>query len=610
MRWILFLYFLRVPAVATMLLAALAPLGAFPASPLRGMLEGLFDVNGWGAFWTGLAAWLAAGMAWIASLLTLNYGPRRFAGLPRTATDLEFRAFPWLGALYAVAPLSLASGLYAVSSNSAAVASGSAAGFLTVVLAGWVLLRRSRRVLSRGRWCRRRAPGYYDPASGLLLPGHQLAAQATVMFGVAYALVGWLKYRSLGDGSTPLWLPPSLAYIALLAGLLTLILAGLSFFFDRYRVPVLLPWLALLALASWSPEADHTFPTPRPARAQPAARPEHVIAAASRPIVVCASGGGITAALWTATVLARLDAANPGRFRSNLALFSAASGGSVGGLHFLAGDSGEAVLRAGRSSLDAAAWGLVGPDLLRAAVPFAGVALGDVGRGWALERAWNIALPDWPAAPPAVVFNATSVETGEGLALGNVDLAPIVRGHAGVAPVVAARLSASFPYVTPAPKPASGPGTHVADGGYYDNYGVGAAVAFLQLAYADTARKPKRVLVIEIRASQSGEVPSTAPASRAPLFQWIAPALTILNVRDAAQRANNRMLLELLASDLAHRGVRLDRVVFELPRRDVPLSWHLTAAQRADIETAWSERYARSAEASAVAGFVSANTTY
>jgi len=56
MQWFLFLYFLRVPAVATLLLVALAPLGAFPASPFRGMLQGLFDVNGWGAFWTGLTA--------------------------------------------------------------------------------------------------------------------------------------------------------------------------------------------------------------------------------------------------------------------------------------------------------------------------------------------------------------------------------------------------------------------------------------------------------------------------------------------------------------------------------------------------------------------------
>lgn len=606
MRWFLFFYFLRVPVVATLLLAALAPLGAFSASPFRGMLEGLFDVNGWGAFWTGLAAWLAAGMAWIASLLTLNYGPRRFPGLPRTATDLEFRAFPWLGALYAAAPLSLASGLYAVSSNGAAVASGSAAGFLAVALAGWLLLRRSSG-LARGRWCRRRAPGYCDPSTGLLLPGHRLAAQATALFSGAYGLVGWLKYRSLIDGTAHLWLPPSLAYVALLAGLLTLILAGLAFFFDRYRVPVLLPWMALLAVAGWSPEADHTFPT-APGRA--AARPDEVLAATAHPVLVTASGGGITAALWTATVLARLNEATEGRLRANLALFSAASGGSVGGLHFLAGEPREAIRHAGRSSLDAAAWGLVGPDLLRAVVPFSGAALGEVGRGWALERAWKVPGPQWPAAPPAIVFNATSVETGEGLALGNVDLHPLLRGHAGMAPVVAARLSASFPYVTPAPKPATGPGTHVADGGYYDNYGVGAAVAFLRLAYADVERGPRRVLLVEIRASQSYAGPSTAPASRAPLFQWIAPALTILNVRDAAQRAHNRLLLDLLASDLAHRGVTLERVAFELPRHDVPLSWHLTAAQRADIDMAWTERYAHSAEAAAVAGFIAANTTY
>jgi len=191
-------------------------------------------------------------MAWIASLLTPNYGPRRFPGLPRTVTDLEFRAFPWLGAFYAIAPVSLTAGLYAVSSNGAAVASGSVAGFVAVALAGWLPLRRSSG-LARGRWCRRRAPGYCDPATRYLLPGHRLAAQATALFSAAYALVGWLKYRSLSEGTVHLWLPPSLAYVALLAGLLTLILTGLAFFCDRYRVPVLLPWVALLALSGWSP---------------------------------------------------------------------------------------------------------------------------------------------------------------------------------------------------------------------------------------------------------------------------------------------------------------------------------------------------------------------
>ncbi|MCC6537830.1 MAG: hypothetical protein IT162_09790 [Bryobacterales bacterium] len=608
MRWFLFLYFLRVPVLATLLLAALAPAGAFPWSPFRGLLEGLFDVNGWGAFWTGLASWLAAGMAWVASLPTLNYGPRRFAGLKRTATDLEFRAFPWLGATYALAPLSISAGLHAVSANGVAVALGSAAGFLAVALAGWLLLRRSPGT-PRGRW-RRRMPGYCDTATGRLLPGHLLAAQATAWFGGAYVLVGWLKYRSLREGVAHLWLPPSLAYVALLAGLLILILAGLAFFFDRYRVPVLLPWVALLTLAGWSPGADHTFPT---TPATSAAPPAAVLAAVPRPILVCASGGGITAAVWTATVLSRLEEASPGRVRANLALFSAASGGSVGGLHFLANKPADAVGRAARSSLDAAAWGLVGPDLLRAAVPFAGAALGDVGRGWALERAWDVPLAAWPAAPPGVVFNATSVETGEGLALGNVNLAPYLRGHSGLAPVVAARLSASFPYVTPAPKPASGPGTHVVDGGYYDNYGVGAAAAFLRLAYAGPAapaRLPAHVLVIEIRASQSEDAwpAAEAEASRAPLLQWFAPALTILNVRDAAQRGHNRMLLDLLASDLARRGVTLERVTFELPRRHVPLSWHLTAAQRHDMEAAWRTRYAASRELAAVSAFVSSTT--
>ena len=58
MRSILFITALRVPLLCALALASLAPLGAFSFSPFRGMLEGLFDVSGWVAFWVATASWL------------------------------------------------------------------------------------------------------------------------------------------------------------------------------------------------------------------------------------------------------------------------------------------------------------------------------------------------------------------------------------------------------------------------------------------------------------------------------------------------------------------------------------------------------------------------
>jgi hypothetical protein len=205
------------------------------------------------------------------------------------------------------------------------------------------------------------------------------------------------------------------------------------------------------------------------------------------------------------------------------------------------------------------------------------------------------------------------VETGEGIGLGNVDLTPALPNlyslfknasqTADITAVAAVRLSAAFPFVTPTPRLRS-LGYHFADGGYYDNYGIGAAVAFLSEAYKiRETNLPRRLLLIEIRASRYHSRPDASPAGM--LFQWRSPAGTILNVRDTAQRRRNDSTLELLVSSLAAKGVCLDRVAFELPQDDVPLSWHLTASQTAAIRRGWRHRYENSPEANAVTRFVS-----
>lgn len=608
------------------------------------MLEGLFDVSGWGAVWVGLAAWLAISACWISALVTLNYGPRRFPGFGRQRLPApeEFRAFPGLALALALAPVTVVAGVLAVSASKTAVALGACFGALAYA-ATWLPLRSVRRpLLAAGHSLRRLLAldpaGYRDPSSGHLLSGHLFAAQFAAIFVSLYALVGLAKYYALTGGAGSVrasaLLPPSLAYVLLLIGLLALIFSGLAFFFDRYRVPVLLPWLALLSVTSLVPTSDHLVETVALSARPSLATPESVLRGSATPILVCASGGGIQAAAWTAAVLTGLERESPARFSSSLRLFSGASGGSVGGLHFIAAYSPEGRLVAGdasldrifaaaaRSSLDAAAWGLVGPDLLRATVPFAGRLLGPIGRGWALEQTWDpgrrlrLPLSQW-SRKPAVIFNATEVESGSGLALGNVDLEPALRGfqhrlkrqanYVDLAPVAAARLSASFPYVTPTPR-ASHRTAHFADGGYYDNYGVGAAVALLEAAYhasPHAATLPRRVLLIEIRATRSSAAGINPPPPASPiLFQWLAPLSTILNVRDAAQRQRNDTTLDLLTRALAAQGVRLERVVFEAPREDVPLSWHLTSSQIEAVRRDWRERFAGSAESAAVARFL------
>jgi hypothetical protein len=127
---------------------------------------------------------------------------------------------------------------------------------------------------------------------------------------------------------------------------------------------------------------------------------------------------------------------------------------------------------------------------------------------------------------PAVVFNATIVETGERLLLATTDSEPFRQPTNKTSPgwrdftrlypetdipvATAARLSATFPFVTPAPRIRRGDvfadQYHVVDGGYYDNYGVATLIEWLDQAMKDAESKPSRVLILQIRGSPAGSI--------------------------------------------------------------------------------------------------------
>jgi hypothetical protein len=284
-------------------------------------------------------------------------------------------------------------------------------------------------------------------------------------------------------------------------------------------------------------------------------------------VVVCASGGGIRAATWTAAILGRLDAL-PG-FRGAAFLVTGASGGMVGATFWVGalrrehrGGSPlgwEALTRVvARDSLTAVARALVFSDMPLSFLP--GVNRAD--RGQALEDAWlrnaragggsgKTSAPDslldmtfgdlregerqgrWPS----LIFTPMLVEDGRRLVMSNLDFGPVLHnsatwiGATGKRPErgsssmpafhydelfpgalahlpvrTAARLSASFPYVSPAVALPTRPRRRVVDAGYYDNYGLNLMNGWLRqglLCDRDFRQKIDRVLVIQIRDNVS-----------------------------------------------------------------------------------------------------------
>lgn len=452
--------------------------------------------------------------------------------------------------------------------------------------------------------------GYLD-ADGQPRPGHVLAIVVFTISAGLYTAIGLSKFVRVGYPAVI----PTLADVLLLVLALCWAASGLAFFFDRYRVPVLVPLLVLPWLSAWIPWSDHYYRT-APHAASYSVAPAPLLALSDAPIiVVAANGGGIQAGAWAARVLTGLVEAGRPDFGDRLAesvrMISSVSGGGVGAMYFvnayrdgrLPADLEPIVAQAEASSLDDVAWGVAYPDLLRLVAPAF-----RVDRGQALEWAWTRdsglkeRLAQWRddvygRSRPANIFNATIVDTGERLLIGTArvgwnstlglrnfeDLYP----GTDVQIVTAARLSASFTYVSPAARAdVSGPQYHVVDGGYYDNYGMTTLMEWLQQALQEASPRPKRVLVVQIRGNPpSGDV--QPDAWHGWFYQAWAPVEAMLAVRSTGQLSHNEEEFARLQEQWGERGVELDNAVFQFCGSRPPLSWHLTAREKQAISTEW-----------------------
>jgi hypothetical protein len=406
-------------------------------------------------------------------------------------------------------------------------------------------------------------------------------------------------------------------------------------------------------------------------------------------VVVCASGGGIEAAAWIDIVLRGLQIEFHERFTRSIRLISSTSGGSVGALFFIqsylkSGDAPtkerwDSIVSASEApALDATGWGFAHPDFLRLMVPWLGfiwpgVAPGadpvEVDRGWAIEQAWRVALSpsdpkasinsllsDWRKAVgdkvillPGTVFNATIVESGNPLLLSSISI-PLLNPKkssvkvfgqnidpgADIANVTAARLSATFPYVSPVTRGLYTNATntippfnndHVADGGYYDNYGFTASAGWINYVIHNPlyAKKIAKIIVIATDSFPEEDAPIAAtvvglPKGRRgwldPNSGWgselLGPIKAALNARGAAQLGHDSIEAQLMENlDYLDSGpsvklsggsarsfpcphfvtvvpmVALDYSKARAPKRVRPLSWQFSPDELNAIEADW-----------------------
>ncbi len=498
--------------------------------------------------------------------------------------------------------------------------------------------------------------GYVE--GGQLHRDHLEALALFVVFAAIYAA----GYRLLSParGGALRERVPALWYLLTMLQVACWGFAGAAFFLDFYRVPVALLAAAWVALVVVLVRRDHVYPVlerdARPAAGLPfdagveAWLERH---RESKPIavVVAASGGGIVASCWTDHVLTELDRIDG--FTASVRFASAVSGSSVGLVPYLEalrrgngalapGDVARVRKAASASSLEATAWGLAYPDLLRLVLPPLVPRRRD--RGWAIEQAWREhlhgtepTLRAWAAdvergVLPAVVFNATAVETGERVLFGPTRVAAAARDPermarhvfdlfpgCDVSAVTAARLSATFPFVSPVARGerADGgtddaDGLHLADGGYFDNFGVVSAVEWIEALLERWGERLGGVLLVQIRAScRPGELPRERPGLLARLAQHVlAPLVALMKVRGSTQIARGDVEVD---QQRAHWCGRYGEGFYETVAfhfcGEGPLSWQIGSEALAGIAAQWSSEENEQARATVAAVLAAARSS-
>ncbi|WP_150051411.1 patatin-like phospholipase family protein [Methylomonas rhizoryzae] len=661
-----YLFHLRVPILSGLLLLFL-PVICLLGLPT--MLGNIFALNRWWklALVTAGAAAVGLGIVLVGAVIGANADERFSLVGVDFLGDLADSESPWPYVLAALLALPTAftaywaSGPYSQEMLSSERTRGAIAGaLLSLAFFFAVYWLRSLAVFDSARqWLVGLAgllpegaqSGYLiDTNKGIeIAEGHAVLASYLLVAAALY-LIGLVRYRPpTGDGRQL----PVISYVLGLLQIFTLVLGLLTFWLDFYRVPVLLCLFAFSALAYYLWKVEHyyelkTCPTSPPATealfAAVKARLTHQ-GAEKTLVVICASGGGIQAAGWTTQVLIRLQQRLGPDFTKAIGLISSVSGGSVGALHFLDRfDDGlgapphdklaEIFDASTKESLGATGWGLVYPDLWRLlGLPFLTTQPRD--RGKAVDLDWKSHLnkpqstlrgwvdPVLRGKMPIPVFNATIVEDGRRYSLSPMSfgLKPVegvefngLYPGCDIDASTAALLSATFPYVTPVTRNSRQPPNqkifHVADGGYFDNYGIVAAIDFLEkILEHDQGRSIKNVLFVQIRAFPDEAPLQTAKDQR---VGWkmalFGPIFTILDARNSTQGQRNYDDVQDLIKkwqgmvdiqdfkisfpkskffevSLSYNGKQFLNQVQNKP----PLSWMLTKKQCELIKQGWLE---------------------
>ncbi len=396
-------------------------------------------------------------------------------------------------------------------------------------------------------------------------------------------------------------------------------------------------------------------------------------------VIVTTSGGASVSALYTFRILTQLESEIPG-FHKYVRFASGASGGMLGAAVWRAWLTDPRGNRAENSTLRDEWTRELGADFLAPiiqALAFKDAPLSALcpqgyadDRGRRLERAWELKFGDYWAALtfkkmreeerdgryPSLVFTPMMVEDGRPLYVSTLDLDPIAYPVRDTGPQVrglefmkhfpdagwdlrvgtAARLSASFPYFSPAATLPTAPPRRLVDAGYLDNYGMAVALAWLnfhgvQSAHLDGpspldvdlelppqahSKAPQgvagRVVIIELRpyglwddavatAEERdavgeplwGKGKKRVPPFVSPFQEVTTPPEGGDSARKAGMIARNEQQFDVIQSYADARGFEIERVVLKGELHSA-LNWSLPKKEVQEIANVVAEMFTES----------------
>ena len=359
--------------------------------------------------------------------------------------------------------------------------------------------------------------------------------------------------------------------------------------------------------------------------------------------VVACSGGANRAGLWTAVVLETLDRRLTG-FADRLRLVTGASGGMVGASYYVAalhkehlkaeGDPG-----AGSTNHNKQGW-LVNRMELDSLTPVAQqMVLGDIpaifcpwvlsrDRGTVLESTWpeldiplrSLRKQEEAGEIPSLIFSPMIVEDGRRLLISNLELGFMTRtsgrllgsgsdeqlySHPSVSffklfpeadefrLATAVRMSATFPFVSPAVNLPTEPPLRVVDAGYLDNYGINTAVAWIYHHRQTLATQTSGVVLIQVRAYPGGRDRLEFPEPFIPFgeklgrgFQFLSSPLEGgLAARNASTLFRNDMEIKAIGdwfrdnAEMKNAATPFFTTVIFETDLDIAMNWYTTEAE-------------------------------